>query len=96
VQLWVKGRAADQIAISAAWVLPDLSFIAFTAREIIVLGDCYMSGFYMSVCTVFVITGALIVAASCALRVCEVCTFGKGALLGGPEAVRTTAGASAP
>ena len=35
-------------------------------------------------------------AASCALRVCEFCTFGKGAVLGGPEAVRTAAGASAP
>ena len=37
MQLWVKGRAADQILISAAWVLPDLSFIAFAARKITVL-----------------------------------------------------------
>jgi hypothetical protein len=36
------------------------------------------------------------VAASYALLVCEVCTFGKGALLRCPEAMSTAADASAP
>lgn len=41
MQLWVKGRAADQMLISASWVLPNLTFIAFTASKITVLRCLY-------------------------------------------------------
>ena len=37
MQLWVKGREADRILISAAWVLPDLSFIAIAVSKSTVL-----------------------------------------------------------
>jgi hypothetical protein len=88
VQLWVKGHAADQILISAAWVLRNITFIAFTASRITVLRFIETCRVYSSV--------SVIVAASCALRVCEVCTSVKGTLFGGPEAMRTAADVSAP